>query len=272
MLRQRVLVVLVLFPIGLVVILAGGGWFAAGIALMLGMAGFEFGRLFRATGQRPSLPMLVGFSAAFALARHAWGFGGSPELLAAVCLLGMTWHLIDYERGALASGTDMALTWGGILYLGWIGGYFVSLRDLPDGTWWLLLALPTVWLADSAAYFVGRRFGRHKLAPRLSPKKTWEGYLAGVVTGAISGALLALAWAQLADNPASFSVVNGIVIGTVLAVFTTLGDVGISMIKRQVQVKDSGSLLPGHGGVLDRIDSWLWAGVLGYYLVLWLTA
>ena len=272
MLRQRVLVVLILLPIGLLVIFAGGWWFAAGIALMLGMAGFEFGRLFRSIGQRPSLPLLVGFSAAFALARHAWGFAGSPELLAAVCLLGMTWHLVDYERGAPASATDMVITWGGILYLGWIGGYFVSLRDLPDGAWWLLLVLPTVWLADSGAYFVGRRFGRHKLAPRLSPKKTWEGYLAGVVTGAVSGALLATAWARFAENPSQFSVVNGVVIGTLLAIITTLGDVGISMIKRQVQVKDSGTLLPGHGGVLDRIDSWLWAGVLGYYLVLWLTA
>ena len=272
MLRQRVLVVLVLLPIGLVVILAGGWWFAAGIALVLGLAAFEFGRLFRSGGQRPSMPLLVAFAAAFALARHLWGFGGSPELLAAVCLLGMTWHLVDYERGAPASATDMAITFGGILYLGWLGGYFVSLRDLPDGAWWLLLALPTVWLADSGAYFVGRRFGRHKLAPRLSPKKTWEGYVAGIVTGAISGALLALAWATWAATPAYFTWLNGLVIGTVLAVLTTLGDIGISMIKRQVQVKDSGALLPGHGGVLDRIDSWLWAGVLGYYLALWLTA
>jgi phosphatidate cytidylyltransferase len=262
----------VLLPVGLVVILAGGWWFATGIALVLGLAAFEFGRLFRSGGQRPGLLLLVAFSAAFALARHQWGFAGSPELLAAVCLVGMTWHLVDYERGAPASATDMAITFGGILYLGWLGGYFVSLRDLPDGAWWLLLALPTVWLADSGAYFVGRRFGRHKLAPRLSPKKTWEGYVAGIVTGAISGALLALAWATWAENPAHFTWVNGLVIGTVLAVLTTLGDVGISMIKRQVQVKDSGALLPGHGGVLDRIDSWLWAGVLGYYLALWLSA
>lgn len=264
------MVVLLLLPIGLAVILAGGWWFALGIALILGLAGFEYGRLFLAAGQRPSLPLLVGFCCLFALARYAWGFGGAPELLALVCLLGMAWHLVDFERGAPNSGSDMALTWGGVLYLGWIGGYFVSLRTLPDGAWWLLLVLPSVWLADSAAYFVGRRLGRHKLAPRLSPKKTWEGYLAGVAAGSVSGALLAVVWSRWAENPLPFSIVNGLIIGTVLAVVTTLGDVGISMIKRQVQVKDSGSLLPGHGGVLDRIDSWLWAAVLGYYLVLWL--
>jgi phosphatidate cytidylyltransferase len=265
-----VLVALVLLPIGLAVILFGGWWYAVGVALILGLAAYEFGRLFRTHGQRPALPLLFVFSASFALARFAWGFEGTPELLAAVCLVGMTWHLVDYEGGAANSGSDMALTLGGVLYLGWIGGYFISLRALPDGAWWILLVLPVVWLADTAAYFVGRRFGRRKLAPRLSPKKTWEGYLAGVITGAVSGILLAVAWSQLAQDSRPFSVVNGLIIGTVLAVFTTLGDVGISMIKRQVQVKDSSSLLPGHGGVLDRIDSWLWAGVLGYYLVIWL--
>jgi phosphatidate cytidylyltransferase len=143
----------------------------------------------------------------------------------------------------------------------------VSLRSLPDGLWWLLTALPSVWVGDSAAYFVGRAFGRHRLAPRLSPKKSWEGYLAGIVGAAAAGAGFAALWGVAAGPSASVTPERGLVLGAVLGLLTTLGDLGISMIKREVQVKDSGTLLPGHGGALDRLDSWLWAGAIGYYLI-----
>jgi phosphatidate cytidylyltransferase len=271
MLRQRVLVVLVLLPIGLIFILVGGWLFAAGIALIMGLAAYEYDRLFRVAGLRPGLPVLLALVVLLSMSRHVLGFGFTPEWLALAALAAMTWHLIDYERGAPTSGTDLGVTLGGIVYVGWIGAYFVSLRSLPDGAWWVLLVLPVVWLADSAAFFVGRRWGRHRLAPRLSPKKSWEGYLAGVAMGAVAGIGLAWGWSHLATDPSAFSWRNGLVIGVALSVLTTLGDLGESMLKRQVEIKDSGNLLPGHGGILDRIDSWLWAAVLGYYLILWLT-
>jgi phosphatidate cytidylyltransferase len=125
-----------------------------------------------------------------------------------------------------------------------------------------------VWIGDSAAYFVGRAYGRHKMAPRLSPKKSWEGYAAGVIAAALAGAGLAAIYNNVLHLSPSVTVTAGLVLGLVLGLITTLGDVGISMMKREMQVKDTGTLLPGHGGVLDRIDSWLWAGVLGYYLAL----
>jgi phosphatidate cytidylyltransferase len=156
------------------------------------------------------------------------------------------------------------------LYLGWIGAYFLSLRGLPEGNWWVLTILPAVWIADSGAYFFGRRFGAHKLSPRLSPKKTWEGYWGGVVAGTLGGALLAYTWSFFTGPASQITPLRGALIGFVLSIVTTLGDLGESMFKRQVGVKDSGKLLPGHGGMFDRIDSWLWAAVIGFYLVTWL--
>jgi phosphatidate cytidylyltransferase len=266
MLRERIVVVVILLPTAFAIIAAGGWTFAAGVALVLGLAAAEYAALFRAHGLAPSTPLLVAGVAALTLGRQADGFGSSPAILAGAGLALMTWHLIDYERGSGRSGTDFAVGLGGVAYLGWVGAYLVSLRSLPDGEWWLLTALPAVWIGDSAAYFVGRAVGRRRLAPRLSPKKTWEGYLAGVVGAAVAGAGFAALW-TIGAPAGGVSAGRGLILGAVMGILTPLGDLGISMIKREVQIKDSGTIFPGHGGALDRLDSWLWAGVLGYYLV-----
>jgi phosphatidate cytidylyltransferase len=179
----------------------------------------------------------------------------------------MTFHMGAYERGRDGSATDFAITLGGLLYLGWLGAYLLDLRFLNDGIWYFFLVLIPVWIADSAAYFIGKRFGKHPLAARLSPKKTWEGYWAGVIFGTLTG--LGLSYLFRAMNGPEVSWLQGSLLGLVLSLLTTLGDLGESMIKRQAGVKDSSSLIPGHGGFLDRIDSWLWAGAIGYYSVVW---
>jgi phosphatidate cytidylyltransferase len=265
MLRDRVALALLLLP-ALIWVIADGGWlFATAVALVLTLAALEYGQLFQRQGLRPALPLLAAGVVGLCLDRFAFGFAHVPLLLTALVLAAMVWHLIDFERGAQRSGTDFALTVAGVLYLGWIGAYLISLRGMRFGEWWLLVALPSVMLADSAAYMIGRRFGRHPLSPRLSPRKTWEGYLAGVAGGALSGAGLAALW-QIGAGPGSpVHAASGLVLGAGLAILTPLGDLGESMIKREIGVKDSGDLLPGHGGALDRVDSWLWAGVLGYY-------
>jgi phosphatidate cytidylyltransferase len=269
MLRDRTAVALILLPLVLWVVADGGWLYLAAVAAALALAAVEWGLLFRRAGLRPSLPLLVGGVMALALERFVGGVSAGG-LLAGLCLAAMTWHLIDYERGATRSGTDFSVTLAGMIYLGWIGSYLVSLRRMPDGEWWFLLALPCVWLGDSAAYFVGRALGRHKLTPRLSPKKTWEGYLAGVVAAMAAGAALGAIWRIGAGAASPIGPGSGLAMGAVIGVLTPLGDVGISMVKREIQVKDSGNLLPGHGGALDRLDSWLWAGVLGYYVATWL--
>jgi len=272
MLLKRIIVVILLLPIGLAGILLGGWAYNLGIAAILALAAWEYVHLMNMGGFHPAGVLVVGGAALLALGRGWNGFTSAPGLLSLLVLLSMVYHLVDYERGRDQAGSDFGVTLGGIVYLGWIGAYFISLRALPDGKWWVLFVLPVIWVADSGAYFIGVRFGRHRLSPRLSPKKSWEGYLAGVVTGTLAGVLLAWAWITVSSAwgpPASAAwppLWKGALFGFLLAVLTTLGDLGESMIKRQVGAKDSSKLLPGHGGVFDRIDSWLWGAVIGYYL------
>jgi phosphatidate cytidylyltransferase len=270
MLLKRALVVLVLLPIGIALIVIGGWPYVALVALILALASWEYGRLFRAGGLAPATALLVAGTLAIAISRAMDGFASAPWLVSLLILAAMTYHLVDYERGRDAAASDFAITLAGMFYIGWLGAYLISVRNLPDGLWWLLIILPAVWLADSAAYLVGSRIGRHKMTKRLSPKKSWEGYFGGVVAGVLGGAALAALIQTLAAPGGSVTWARGAWLGLALAALTILGDLGESMMKRQVGVKDSGDLLPGHGGVFDRIDSWLWAGVIGYYMITWL--
>jgi phosphatidate cytidylyltransferase len=146
----------------------------------------------------------------------------------------------------------------------WIGGllpFLVRLRELPDGVAWVILALVVSWAGDTGAYFAGRRFGATPLYPRVSPKKTREG-LVGGVAGSVIG-VLALRWLALPRLDA----VDVVVLGAVGCLVGVVGDLAESLLKRSFDVKDSGWILPGHGGILDRIDSllfvapfvWAWA-------------
>ena len=170
-----------------------------------------------------------------------------------------------YERRAASMVTaEWAGMVAGILLLGWMSGHFFLLRALPEmAVSWTILVMVSTWVADSAAYVFGTRFGRHKLAPRLSPGKTIEGYAGGVVvgTGVTVGLalLLGLPWAL------------ALLLGLLISIVSPGGDQAISLIKREAGVKDSGQMLPGHGGALDRIDSLLWSVTIAYYVILFLT-
>jgi phosphatidate cytidylyltransferase len=152
-----------------------------------------------------------------------------------------------------------------------MGSFFIALRALPEGEGWLLVSLPALWLADSGAYFIGTRFGVHKMTLRLSPKKSWEGYFGGILVAVIGTPLLAILYRNLwLPVETAITPANAVILALAMGVFPTLGDLGESMIKRQAGRKDSGTLLPGHGGMFDRIDSWLWAAFISYYVVVWL--
>ena len=270
MLVKRLLVTIVLLPLGMAAILAGGWYFTALVAVFMGLAAWEYVTLFRTGGLKPSIVLVVGGTLLILIGRKINGFESAPWLISLLVLLSMTYHLVAYERGRDQAGTDFAVTLGGMFYIGWIGAYFISLRNLPEGRWWILVVLPAVWFADSGAYFIGKRFGRHLLSPRLSPKKTWEGYLGGILVGVVLTALFAAVWRWGAGPNSAITPLRGALVGLVMGILPTLGDLGESIIKRQMGVKDSGNILPGHGGAFDRVDSWLWAVVIGYYMIYWL--
>lgn len=271
--RQRLITAIILIPIGIAAIYFGGLFYITLILILLGLAAWEFSTLFQAGNSQPSRTIIVSGSLAFALNQTIPYFTKSPDpndaswLAALILLISISYHLIQFERGRDQAATDFAITVSGAFYIGFLGSYLLILRNLPDGIWWFMIALPAVWFADSGAYFYGRVYGRHKLSPRLSPKKTWEGYIAGVIVSIVGSALFAAMWRLPAGPEAGITPLRGAIIGLVISVITPLGDLGESMVKRQVGIKDSSNLIPGHGGAFDRIDSWLWAGVIGYYII-----
>lgn len=271
MLLKRVLVVVLLLPVGLAAIYLGGLTFTGLIALIMVLAAREYVALFKASGQEPSRVLVLGGVLLIVLGRAYNGFESGALMISLLLLASMAHHLFEYERGRDNAGTDFGVTVSGFLYLGWIGAYLVSMRALPEGIGWLLLVLLSVWFVDSGAYLIGSRFGRHSLSKRLSPRKTWEGYLGGVAFGILGGALFGAIILATSGPGSAISPLRGAILGLLMGTFTILGDLGESMIKRQAGVKDSGNLLPGHGGIFDRIDSWLWAGVIGYYAILFFT-
>lgn len=264
--RRRALTSVLIVVFGLPGLIFGGPFYFVVAALFLGIAAWEYVDMARASGAQASRLLVVGGVVVLIGVRALF-----PQYAVAVLtlsiLIAMAWHLFEYERGRDNATMDFFATVGGLAYMGWVGAYLIDLRTMPNGQQWSLLILPCVWLADTSAYLIGRRYGKHKMTPRLSPKKSWEGFWAGVIVSTLTGASFAFVYSTW--GPLHFPFWQGAIFGFLIGILTPLGDLGESMFKRQAHMKDSGNFFPGHGGVFDRIDSWLWAAALGYYLVLW---
>jgi phosphatidate cytidylyltransferase len=268
MMKDRLVVILIILPIGIAVILAGGILYASVVLLLLNLAALEYGRLFsRADMQIPAGLVMAG-SSLLVLLRAFFGFDHVGIALTTILLVVMLWFSLQYERGMPRAATGMGMTLAGTVYLGWLISYFVSLRALPQGVWWTLVVITCVCAADSFALLIGRRWGRHLMAPRLSPKKTWEGYVGGILGGIAGGLLIGALLGIPAGSSSGISFLSGLILGVLISIIAPLGDFTVSMMKREMDRKDTSSLLPGHGGALDRIDSWLVAVPVGYYLII----
>lgn len=265
---RRTVTALALLCIGLPAVILGGPYFFVLITIFVAGAAREYVQMFRAAHLEANEYLTVG-GVFLILAARAFAPQAAIPVLAFMVLLAMAVHLVAFERGRDQAPLDFGVTVGGLVYLGWIGGYLVDLRNLPDGGWWFMLVLPTVWLADTGAYSIGAAYGRHKMTPRLSPKKTWEGYWAGVFTGLIGGVFFAFAYFTWGGLAGDVNLIQAGLLGLLLGSITPLGDLGESMFKRQAHLKDSSDIIPGHGGFFDRVDSWLWAAPIGYYFIQW---
>lgn len=258
-LRRRIASGVIYGLLTLVVVYAGGVLFDAALLAVAILAGREFQRMVTRGGHRPLHALQFGLTAFFVLGATFLTPGLILSGLVLALIASLAWQVAPREYSEEAF-VDWALSLVGALYVGLLCSHFVMLRNLPGGLGWTLLALFSVWICDSCAYLSGKAWGRHPFFPRISPKKTWEGALAGWVGGAgsalVIGALLGL--------PAAL----GLTLGLAISLTATFGDLAESLIKRSVGVKDSGGLLPGHGGILDRIDSLLFVGAVVYYLLL----
>lgn len=269
MFSQRLLVALIVGPVFLITAYFGGWVYFIPVTLLLLAAGSEYARIMQALNHNAPRSLLLP-SILLLLVAGQW-----PQLnlmglgLTLTVFVSLIYSLWLFERGVTL---DAALDWfaltTGIVLLGWIGSHFFLLRGLPENGWqWTFVALLSIWSADMAAYgagrfLAGRIFGRHSLVPRLSPKKTVEGYVAGIIAGTV----VATAIGTFLNLPVILALIAGLAV-SVLGLF---GDLSISLLKREAGVKDSGTLFPGHGGALDRLDSLLWAVAIVYYLVLFL--
>lgn len=266
--RRRTLTALGLAVIGLPAIIYGGVFYFLLMGIVLAGSAWEYVRLFRAVRSEPSEIVTIGGVLAIATARFFFEEAAIP-LFVLFVLLAMAVHVLAYERGRDQAPVDFAVTVTGIVYLGWLGSYLLDLRQLPQGGWWLMLVLPIIWGGDTGAYSIGSAYGKHKMTPRLSPKKSWEGYAAGLLTSILVGGFFAYAFSSLGPRPLGGLVTpfEGGMLGLLIGALAPLGDLGESMLKRQGGLKDSSNVFPGHGGFFDRIDSWIWGAALGYFLI-----
>lgn len=259
---RRILTAAVLVPVAWLVIQRGPAWVFLGLAIAwIAGACWECYGLLEAKGAHPF--KLLGVAASVAV---AWSFAGrTPSYgLEAPLLAATAASAVAAMRGRVAAAEMLeavAHTLFPVLFVGLPLGYAIGLRAIPgeDGKDLLTLLLACVILADTAAYYVGSAFGRRLLAPTLSPAKSWEGALGGI-GASVAGAILAHLWFYQ-----RLPVGHALAVGALLGTAGIAGDLAESMIKRAAEAKDSSSLLPGHGGLLDRADSLLFAGPALYY-------
>ncbi|MDZ4654563.1 MAG: phosphatidate cytidylyltransferase [Coriobacteriia bacterium] len=228
------------------------------ISVVASLAVAEFYALSRRERRLPN--ELFGWAAVAAMpfAAAVYGNFGLTAVVSALIIASLLWHLMFRQVRAM----DTAITVFGAVYVGFTLSHFVLIRQLDAGTELALATIISVWANDSFAYLVGSAIGRHKMAPRISPNKSWEGFIAGTVfTIGVWVAVYFLASTGL-------SLGSHIMIGITASAAAVVGDLAESRLKREAGVKDSGKGLPGHGGFLDRFDSLTLVSIVTYYMLL----
>ena len=258
MLAQRVASAAAGIPIIVLLIWAGGPWYAGAVALILLIAGYEFQAPHHGSG-----PIAIA-AAAVCAAMAAGAFVGADWVLwfmIAGVLLPLV--LVTLRGDPVNALPDWSWAVGGVAYVGLLGAHIVLLRELHDGAAWVYLTVFSTFAVDTAAFFTGRAIGKRKLAPAISPGKTVEGTIGGIA-GGFAAVLLAN---YLLGQRLEVALIVPLAI--VLPLFAVVGDLAESILKRGMHVKDSGHVIPGHGGFLDRLDSLLFTFPAVYYFLIW---
>lgn len=262
MLKTRVLTAVLGVPLLLFLVYLGGYWYGAAVGAISVAGVKEFFNLMRKGGWAPvevagyifiPLSLLAVFRGNFPLILYLWVL-----VFAFFCLL----PVFSYTKFRY---WDSAATFWGILYTGGLASFLLAIRLLPEGLAWTIFLLFVVWSEDVLSYLVGTFRGKTPLVPQLSPKKTIEGAVGGLTASAAAGMILT--WLLELHG---LTLLHGALLGLGVGTVAVLGDLKQSALKRSVEAKDSGALLPGHGGVLDRFDSMLFAAPFLYIYIYYL--
>ncbi|MCX5992745.1 MAG: phosphatidate cytidylyltransferase [Chloroflexi bacterium] len=269
MIVKRIVTGLAIAVIVAIFVCIGGIPFAAAVCIIATLASLEFYRIVKSRGVQPLSWLGIVFSILLIvnayIQQYDFPFLSYPRdftlpfIMVLMTLIPLIWLLFRTNKD------NAFINWGwtvaGILYIGWLISFYVQIRLMENGIGWIFLVLSCTALCDVGAYVVGSNLGKHAMASSVSPGKTWEGSAGGLAISIIIAVILSIAfklplyyWQMIAA-------------GLIIGIFAQLGDLVESLLKRNMHAKDAGSLLPGHGGILDRIDSHLLVAPVAYYLI-----
>lgn len=228
-------------------------------AIVAALAAYEYYSIVRSEHVRPLTYLGIVFAVLMVLNAHSPFNFTLPLLFVLATLVPLIWMIFRPNKDNSFINWSWTLT--GIFYTGWLISFYVSIRALEQGIGWIFLVLACSAFSDVFAYATGSKMGKHAMASSISPGKTWEGAIGGLVGSILFAIVVSLCFTL----PLNFW--QMILAGAIIAVFSQLGDLVESLLKRNMKTKDTGSLLPGHGGILDRIDSHLLIAPVAYYLI-----
>ena len=249
-------------------------WLYLFVNLFIARAIWEFYRICEAKGLRTY--KVWGVIGTVAMVSGSWFFYRQPKalelsydfdiLIMVVFALGV--FIRQFPQKLNPAGIEtMAVTLFGLIYVAWLGNFITRINFAdPNGRYFVMLLVVVTKFTDMGAYIIGSTLGRHKMIPRISPKKTWEGTVGGVVF-AVGGAVMCLYWPHplsIGIRAAGLTLTHALTLGLLLGAAAVIGDLAESLIKREANIKDSSNILPGHGGALDMLDSFLFTAPLLY--------
>lgn len=264
-LLTRIIVAIIAIP-GLVAVSYFGEYYFLGFVSIVGaLSYYEYSEMVKNKNCR--INITIGIIAVIAIILNSFfNYIAYYELIIIIILLSIIYELFSKKNSA---NLNLGCGLFGVLYIGFLSGALVRIREYFDGELYvnggmvIISILATIWICDSAAYFIGTPFGKHKLMPRVSPNKSWEGAIAGFcfsIITMIAAKHLILQFMEWKDV---------IALGAIIGVIGQIGDLVESLLKRDVGVKDSSALIPGHGGIMDRFDSLIFSAPVIYLYLLY---
>ena len=272
--RSRVITASIGIPILVAVIFAGGFWFSGLVLLLAAIGTLELTDLLDKIGFRAPKSILVICVSVIIVLVHFVTMKEYEDfhLLAFIIAIAAIFLVWQVERFKYRTSIiDWLITFLMVIVFGGVLAYAILLRNLENGVYLAYWMITVVIISDTSAFFVGRKLGKHKLAPKISPMKTIEGAIGGILGAVITSVIINYIFTNLKMFDTNISVFVFVIGGVLIACISIVGDLTESKLKRMAGVKDSGTIFPGHGGVLDRLDSIIFNLPVIYYGFIWVS-